>query len=798
MKYLLWLSILFILPAPTAAQEVMFFTEGTDQTYYDQGIVDLASLGSGSFEHTFPPGLPQYNDKIPCSSTAFSGTSSLKFKYTSAPDGSWLVSVFRTGWSSADISGMDSLSFYLYSSSDFPASALPMIGIRALKKSGTGEISSPLYSLSLYNGPAEAGKWIHVTFPLKMIKDDPAAADLNLSAVKAVLFGQSEKNNSERTILLDNISIFKSLDLIPAVLNPSGNGFDSHAELTWKPPLGNISYHVYKSTDKGASYRLLAEIQDTFFLDFVPASEKNTEIYYRIAAFTQGRESVPVMVPVTLKDFSDDELLDMTERYTFRYFWEGADKQSGMIRERSDGSPLTVASGGTGMGLMTLIAAHERQYEDRNLIKDRIIKILDFLGSCDRYHGAWSHWYNADTKHTIPFSPDDNGGDLVETSYVAQGLIALKNYFTGNDSKSTIIRNKAGQLWKDIEWTWYRQYGQDVLYWHWSPDNGFKINMKITGWNECLITYLLAAASPTHGIPGKVYINGWARNGSMVSNRTFYQLPVKLCPDWGGPLFWLHYSHLGINPHGLKDQYADYWQEHVNTVMIHNEYAVANPLGWKNYSNKCWGLTASDDPYGYTAHQPLTNDNGTISPTAALSSLPYAPAESLKALKYFYRERGQELFGFFGFYDAFNDELNWVKKGWLAIDQGPVAVMIENYRSGLLWDLVTHDTDVKTGLNRLAFNYDGSTAAEQIPAGDPHLKLYPNPAGDFVNIEYPGFESMVIIKIYSADGLLVDSRNTGSNGNKYTYDCSGLENGLYLINVSDGKKSATDRLIKGK
>ena len=308
-----------------------------------------------------------------------------------------------------------------------------------------------------------------------------------------------------------------------------------------------------------------------------------------------------------------------------------------MALERTDGGSSTAASGATGMGLMAMIVAHEREYRPREEIKDRILKILSFLETCDRFQGAWSHWYNADTKHTQPFTTDDDGGDLVETSFVAQGLVALKNYFQepmpnqfrSGRSRPSLERGKL-ELVPAVR--------ADVLYWHWSRNYLFAKNMKITGWNEALITYIMAASSPGYGIPKEVYTEGWARNGAMVSKRTYYGYDISLSPNYGGPLFWVHYSHLGINPHGLTDQYANYWQEHVNTVKIHAAYAVANPSGFENYSDKCWGLTASDDPYGYTAHQPVSNDNGTISPTAALASMPYAPDEALKALKYFYRE----------------------------------------------------------------------------------------------------------------------------------------------------------------
>jgi hypothetical protein len=484
----------------------------------------------------------------------------------------------------------------------------------------------------------------------------------------------------------------------------------------------------------------------------------------------------------------------MVQRYTFKYFWEGAHQATGMALERSNGNGRTAASGGTGMGLMAMIVAHEREFKPKEEVKDRVLKILNFLETCDRHHGAWSHWYNADTKKTQQFGDKDDGGDIVETSFVADGLIALKNYFSGADAKSVQIRGKADQLWKEIDWSWYRQDGQNVLFWHWSPNFGFEKNMKVRGWNECLITYIMAASSPTHGIPKVVYTEGWARNGDFVNKRTFYDLGINLARDWGGPLFWTHYTHLGINPRGLIDEYQiDYWQEHVNTAKIHYEYAIDNPLNHANYSDKCWGLTASDDPYGYSAHKPMDNDNGTVSPTAALASMPYTPQESLKALKYFYRERGRDLFGVYGPYDAFNDNLDWVKESNIGIDQGPIVVMIENYRTGLIWRNVMKDANVQAGLEKLGFQYQTSGSREVKESGT--FAIYPNPAKDKVTFSYPGFDKNLPleVKLYTMDGRLL--KNEQLNHANSSLNCSEVPNGLYLIQLKNGKMHFQNKLL---
>ena len=775
------------------AQEVFFFREGTDNTYYDQGIVNTANQGESLFEVTHPPGLPQYNDKIPCSSSAFTGTSSLKFNYTSASTGNWQVTIYRSDWSVADLTPMDSLSFYLYSEQGIPASALPLIGIKAVNNSGTGDALSVFYPLTTYNNDIPADRWTQVRLPLQPVFADANNSQLDFSRVKGIVFNQSENDGTSRIILLDELMTYKKLETTPVPLNLTATGYDSHIELVWDQPAEGLIYRIYAAYD--ATFSLIAETSQNHYLDFVPDPAKNSIIHYRVMTVAQNRESEPAEATAQTRDYSDDELKDLVQRYAFRYFWEGAHQQSGMALERSNGNGVTVASGATGMGLMAMIVAHEREYQPREAIKERIVKTLHFLENCDRYHGAWSHWYNGDTRKTQPFTADDDGGDIVETSFLAQALLALRNYFSGTDDQSVLIRQKSKLLWESIEWNWYRNGNQNSITWHWSPTIGFAKNMKVTGWNEALAVYIMAAASPTYGIPKEVYTQGWARNGDMVNARTFYNYTIKLSHNWGGPLFWLHYSHLGINPHGLSDQYANYWTEHINTVRIHHAYAVENPLYYESYSDQCWGLTASDDPDGYTAHEPMDNDNGTSSPTAALASMPYAPDQALKALKYFYRERGQDLFGIYGPYDAFNDYRNWIQKAYIGIDQGPIIVMIENQRSGLLWNYVMRDTDLQAGLDKLGFSYQSTAVSEA--SSIPEVKIFPNPAHKSFTLTIPEeiTRQAFTVKIYSIEGKKVIDRSCQPGTSQVLFEELPLPMGLYLIQIQSNNLSAFSKLI---
>lgn len=408
-----------------------------------------------------------------------------------------------------------------------------------------------------------------------------------------------------------------------------------------------------------------------------------------------------VIQRAAVPQISDDSLLTLVQHRTFDYFWDYAHPVSGLARERT-GSGNTVTSGGSGFGLMTVLVGIERGFITKEQGRQRLETIVSFLkNNADKFHGAFPHWLHGATGAAIPFSPNDNGGDLVETAYMIQGLLTVYEYFK-NDHQATALCADIINIWHNVEWDWYRKNAENLLYWHWSPDRGWAMNMGIRGWNECLIVYILAAASPTHTITKEVYDNGWAKNGAIANGKSFYGVTLPLGEDKGGPLFFTHYSFLGLNPHKISDNYANYWTQNTAHAQINYLYCVENPKGYKGYNTNCWGLTASDIRNGYTASSP-TNDNGTIAPTAALSSMPYTPEESMRALKHFYYDLNAEIWGQYGFKDAFNLQQNWVANGYLAIDQGPIVVMIENYRTGLLWDLFMQNTDVQAGLNRLGF-----------------------------------------------------------------------------------------------
>ncbi len=416
--------------------------------------------------------------------------------------------------------------------------------------------------------------------------------------------------------------------------------------------------------------------------------------------------------PSSLAALPDDALIDAVQRQTFRFFWEGSHPSSGLAPDRrtSEGKPTgdlgdenLVAIGGSGFGIMALIVAVERGWITRDAATERLDSMLKVLTRATCYHGAFPHFMNGRSGATIPFGRKDDGGDLVETSFLVMGLLCARQYFDHDTLLEKSLRKRINWICNDVEWDWYTQGGRKLLYWHWSPNNGWAMDHEIHGWNECLITYVLAAGSKRYSIDPAVYHRGYAAGRDFLNGKSYYDIELPLGMPYGGPLFFAHYSFCGLDPHGLKDRYADYWDLNTRHVRINHAHCVANPHQYKGYGESCWGLTASDDYAGYSAHAP-DNDNGTISPTAALSSLPYAPQEVMKTLRHFLDHHGEKVWQRYGFVDAFCEQQDWYADTYLAIDQGPIVVMMENHRSGLLWKLFMSVPEVQNGLRRLDFS----------------------------------------------------------------------------------------------
>lgn len=495
----------------------------------------------------------------------------------------------------------------------------------------------------------------------------------------------------------------------------AAQGADSRVDLQWGTtgPADAIGFNIYRSDRPAGPFRRVnASIHPRpLYSDFV--GDNGRTCYYRVTAVTGGgEESAPSTVASAhTVAMTDDELLTSVERATFRYFWDFGHPVSGLTRSRT-GAANRCTIGGTGFGLLAIMIGTDRGFVTREHAAARITKILRFLATkTDRFHGAFPHWVDGRTGRVIPFSRYDDGADLVETSYLVQGLLAVRQYFNRPDPVEAEVRTRCTELWEQVDWKWFlREPGQKQLYWHWTPTHGWKNNLKITGYNECLITYLLAIASPTHPIPADCYENGWAADRRYINGVSYYGQKQWVGDPLGGPLFWTQYSFLALDPRGRRDAFCDYFQNGRAITLIHRAYATANPAHHRGYGPDCWGITACDTPDGYRALSPR-EDDGTIAPTAAISAMPFTPRQSLAALKHFYHQLGPRLWGEFGFRDAFNLDRNWFADSYLAVDEGPILCMIENARTGLCWRMFMANPEVAPALTAAGWHRTGPEEA---------------------------------------------------------------------------------------
>lgn len=545
------------------------------------------------------------------------------------------------------------------------------------------------------------------------------ALALLLIAVSVILSGCKKESNSGQTAAADASLSFTVNDAYNGTLSYTGvntmpsvkftfteaiDATSLPAGITFTMASGSTVPFTPQLQNSGKTIVIAPQVALSGFTSYVLSINNN------IKTASGGKLINPVTIQLTTGSddvdkfprISDEELLTLVQKQTFKYFYDFGHPVSGLSRERNT-SGNTVTTGGSGFGVMALITGISRNFITRAEGLARIQKMVTFLKTADRFHGAYPHWLDGNTGKVIPFSTKDNGGDLVETSYLMAGLLTARQYFNGTTAAEGTLRNDINAIYNTVEWSWYRKDNGNVLYWHWSPDYNWDMNLPIKGWNESLITYVLAGASPNYSIPKSVYDAGWAQNGAMKNGSTYYGVQLPLGTANGGPLFFEHYSFMGINPKGLTDAYANYETQTKAHTLINYNYCKANPKGYAGYGENCWGLTASDISGGYTASSP-DNDVSVIAPTAALSSFAYTPTESMQALKFFYYKLGNKTWGDYGFYDAFSLQQQWFATSTLAVDQGPIIVMIENHRTSLIWNLFMSCPEVKTAMKTFGFS----------------------------------------------------------------------------------------------
>jgi hypothetical protein len=786
-----------LLCSSATAQTYLYFQDSPSGDYYEYSWMELTAPSelerTGNELRRFPVEV-----NIP----AVQGTNSLRLKWKSLTGGDWVAIAAGLNWTEKNLTDTDTLTFWLRSVEGLNSSNLPRIFMEDVSNTKTTR-----HNFSSWCSNLSPGVWKRISIPMSLFLDygDP----VDFTKIKTIGFAQGITDGVTHTLLVDDMRVFKGDGTSPPASQPTGvtaSGYDSHMEVGWLPnPETFINgYEVQRSTDGGNTWQTVYVTDDntTQHIDWVRPLGTQVSAAYRIRALNASNEpSVPSEpASASTRVFSDDELLDMVQEYTFRYFYDFAHPASGMARERNTSGDV-VTTGGSGFGIMALLTGIERGYITRQQGIDRMLKIITFLENADRFHGVWPHWLNGNTGATIPFSEFDNGGDLVETGFLVQGLLTARQYFDLPTPEEQQITSRITTLWESVEWDWYSRSNSGVLYWHWSPDYGWQMNMQVRGWNEAAIIYMLAIASPTHAVPASYWNNGWAGMSYYRNGRSFYGYTLDVGWDRGGPLFFAHYSFLGFDPRNIKDQFTNYFNLNRNHTLIHRAYCTQNPLGHAGYGPNCWGLTASDDPDGYMAHEPVQGrDNGTITPTAALSSMPYTPAESLDALKHFYRELGAKTWGWMGFYDAFNQSRNWWATSYLAIDQGPIIVMIENHRSELLWNKFMANPEIAPMLEAIGFVPDPFGSQEIDPHPD-QIRISPNPLNqNYFSIRIKlALPDLLTISIHDISGKEAAAPFTLSYRDKGEVSCNigtgSMKKGIYFLTIIGTHHKSTHKLI---
>lgn len=669
-----------------------------------------------------PSWIKNRESKLPVNNMQFNTPgNALELEFVNAKGGMWSARVFKPRLRGQDrLNKPSHLSFYLYlDSNKTTPQYLPAVQLMNQDSSISGKVL-----LADYLAKASAPKWQRVKIPLSAFNG--FQQDRFFSSI-GLLFAQNSIDGQEHRIFIDDIEfiadqVSPTITTMPALTR--AKGYSRHIDIEWKP-LEDPAIKwvkIYRSTD-GKNFVPVAIQwpQIHRYADYTGVTGKTYQ--YKISFLNKNYEETKASAPLSAatRAMSDEELLTMVQEACFRYYWEGAESTSGLARENIPGRKNMIATGASGFGLMALIAGTERGFITRQQAVERFIKVVNFLERADKFHGAFSHFVDGPSAKVEPFfGARDNGGDLVETSFLVQGLLAARAYFNGNSEKEKSIREKITRLWQEIEWNWYRRFPDSkFLYWHWSPDQEWVINHRLIGWNETMITYLLAIASPTHNVPASLYYSGWAnqdstgqqyrsawggtREGSMYTNgNTYFGIPLEVGVSNGGPLFFTHYSYMGFDPNRITDAYTNYFSNNRRIALINYRYCMENPGGYAGYGDSCWGLTASDGPYRYSADEPvLRQDRGKMAPTGAISSFPYTPVESMKALKNYYYNYGKFLWGEYGFRDAFNLGQNWCSEIYMGLNQAPMVVMIENYRTGLLWKLFMSNPEMQKVLDQI-------------------------------------------------------------------------------------------------
>lgn len=712
--------------APAALPGIVY----DDHVIFDNSPSDDGYDASASYL-VAPSTLETVNGMFPVDTQHFvSPPNGLRLKWRSATGGDWRMTLrVRRHRSRPQVFQGDALTFWCFSDSEITAADSPLIYLFDSSSERT-----PSIKLVEGDGRIPAGRWVHLKLPFasfaRPIFNTTDERNFNSRDLARIIFMQGLDDDREHTLFFDDFQIcdqaLSDTAAPPAPGAVSVRGFERHVDVSWQPSAAPdlLAYRIYRSSD-GAAFTPVGTQPGsrTRWVDFIDAPARNAS--YRVTAIDlAGNESPPSPTAEGgTRALTEDELLSMVQEACFRFYWESAHPIAGLAPEVWPGNPNLLPLGGNGFGVMALLVAAERQFVTRAEAAERLLKIVRFLARADRFHGVWPHFLNGDTgKANAFFGKYDNGGDLVETAFMIQGLLAARRFFDRDTASEREIRETITRLWHAVEWDWYRRTpDSDVLYWHWSPDHGFYIGHPLIGWNETMIVYLLAIASPTHPVPASMYYSGWAGTADLqvryrqgwsrttagdryANGRSYYGIRLDVGEGNGAELFFTHFSFMGFDPRNLRDRYTNYFRNNRAIALIDRAYCIENPRNFAGYGPDCWGRSAGVNSGG---GRPLPrDDNGTINIMASLASMPYTPQESLAALKHFYRDLGAKVWGIYGFHDGFNQTQNWYEEVYMALNQAPITVMTENHRTGLVWRLFMSNPEIRPALAGIGFTAD--------------------------------------------------------------------------------------------
>ena len=711
-------ALLFCASAAVADQHY------SDEVFFDTGL-SAASYHYSSGQASGRSRLALVDNKLPLTTAHFiSGPNALRLGWTSANGGNWSAQIDSYRWRNrpTDWAGT---TLYLWAWSDEPIAVydLPQLAlVDALRKDWSNNPTAPI-PLSAFTGDIPAKHWVRIAIPLTRFRPT-SIGGFNPSRVSSLVLSQGAVTDGRpHELVLDDLRIQPDPGPTAVPPTPAGltaTGYERHVLLQWQPVADPdiAQYVVYRSLDGGPWHPVgVQRAGVTRYADWI--GRPNAKAEYRISARTsalaespQSTEAAAATHPMT-----DDQLLTMVEDASFHYYWDAAEPVSGMARESQPGNDDMIALGASGFGVMAMIVGADRGFVPREAVVERMLKITRFLERADRFHGAWGHFISGRTGHIIPlFQIYDDGADLVETSFMMQGLLAARGYFTRDTPDERELRARISKLWEGVDWDWFRATPKrDALYWHWSPDYGWYIHFRLEGWNEVMITYLLAVASPTHPVPPSIYYTGYTGHPGYGTPRTYFGItttqsyipPTNTSPGSPGPLFFTHYSYLGYDPRGVRDRYSNYFKSNRALARISRAYSIANRMKFKGYGADSWGLTAVDGPDDeYHEYKPFLTDDGTLAPTGAVSSYAYTPEASLAAIKHWYRDLGEHVWGIYGFTDSFNQQEDWYSGIYMGLNQAPQTVMIENGRTGLVWRSFMSNPEIRAMQRKLGLTKD--------------------------------------------------------------------------------------------